>query len=76
MNIAKNIWRLFIECERMKLMGAIKDYDVHSEETNFRVNEEGELESDMIITTKVQPILTPKIIDVNFKVIPSNGKEK
>lgn len=74
MNPQRLMLELALQCEALKSSDIISDYELSAEETNFRVDPQGELCSDLIITNKVIPKRTLKHINVDVTILPSNGK--
>lgn len=56
--------------EILKQEGLIVDHTTTEEVTNFRVDEQG-LNYDLIVTSKIIPVQTPKFINVNFTISKS-----
>ena len=67
---------LALQCEALKSLDIISNYKLNAYETNFRVNPQGELLSDLIITNKVIPKRALQHINMDVTILPTNGKEE
>lgn len=66
-NVTKGYW---LRNEILKSQGLIIDHTITEEAVNFKVDEQG-LNYDLVITSKIVPVETPKFINVNFTISKS-----